>query len=65
MLLATCSYISKIMPIIILVFENHDHFSRKCRNYAFSFYFKFAKNTSVTMEKKQMAITINFIYLYM
>ena len=27
MLLATCSYISKIMPIIILVFVNHDHFS--------------------------------------
>ena len=24
MLPATCSYISKIMPIIILVFENHD-----------------------------------------
>ena len=65
MLLVTCSYISKIRPIIILVFVNHDHFSRKCRNYALSFYFKFDKNTSITMEKKQMAITNNFIYIYM
>ena len=65
MLIATCSYISKIMPIIILVFVNYDHFSRKCRNYALSFYFKFDKNTSITMEKKQMAITNNYIYIYM
>ena len=50
MLLATCSYISKIMPIIILVFVNYDHFSQKMQKLCF-FFFKFGKNTSITMQK--------------
>ena len=46
-----CSYISKIMPIIMLVFVNYAHFSKICRNYASTFYFKFGKNTSIAMQK--------------
>ena len=49
-----CSYISKIMQIIMLVLVNYAHFGRKCRNYASSFYFKFGKDTSITMQKKQV-----------
>ena len=32
--------------LITLVFVNYAHYSRKCRNYTSSFYFKFGKNTS-------------------
>lgn len=49
-----CWYISKIMQIIMLVLVNYAHFSRKCRNYASFFYFKFGKGTSMTIQKKQV-----------
>ena len=59
-----CSYISKIMQIIMLVLVNYAHFSRKCRNYASSFYFKFGKDTSITMQKKQVnGKYVNLIYI--
>ena len=43
-------HISKIMTIIMLVLVNYAHFSRKCRNYASFFYFKFNKGTSMTIQ---------------
>ena len=33
------------------VFVNYAHFSKKCRTYASTFYFKFGKNTSITMQQ--------------
>ena len=44
-------YISKIMPIIRLVFVNYAHVSKKGRNYASPFYFKFGENISITMQQ--------------
>ena len=39
------------MLIIMLVFVNYAHFSKICRNYASTFYLKFGKNTSITMQQ--------------
>ena len=41
------------MPVIVLVFVNYTHFSRKYRNYASNFHFKISKNTSKTMHMQQ------------
>ena len=39
------------MAIIRLVFVNYAHVSKKGRNYASPFYFKFGKNISITMQQ--------------
>ena len=35
----------------MLLFVNYAHFSKKCWTYAITFYFKFGKNTSITMQQ--------------
>ena len=54
MLLGQCSNIFKIMPIIMLVFVNYAHVSKKKknRNCASTFCFKFGRKTSITMQKR-------------
>ena len=49
--LLQCSYISKIMPIIMQVFVNHAHFSKKMQKLCIYFYSKFVKNTSITTQQ--------------
>ena len=39
------------MPMIVLVLTNYAHFSKICKNYASTFYFKFGKNISITMKQ--------------
>ena len=50
MLLTVHEY-SKIMTIIILAFVNSAYFSKTCKNYTSTFYFKFGENTSITMQQ--------------
>ena len=35
----------------VVVCVNYAHFSKQCRTYASTFYFKFGKNTSITMQQ--------------
>ena len=39
------------MSIIMRLFVNYAHLRKKYRNYASTFYFKFGKNTSITMQQ--------------
>ena len=39
------------MRIIMLLLINYAHFSKMCKNYASTFYFKFSKNISITMQQ--------------
>ena len=48
---------SKIMTIIMLVFVNSAYFSKICRNYASTFYFKFGEKTSITMQQTSKSQT--------
>ena len=43
--------LSSSMLMIMLVFVNYARFSKKCRNHTSTFYFKFGKNTSITMQQ--------------
>ena len=49
MLLAVLVYL--IYQMIILVFVNYAQFRKTCRNYSSTFYFKFGKNTSITVQQ--------------
>ena len=41
----------------MLGFVNSAYFSKICRNYASTFYFKFGENTSITMQQSSKSQT--------
>ena len=42
----------------MLVFVNSAYFSKICRNYASTFYFKFGENTSITTQQTSNTLTL-------